>query len=358
MPSRGGHAVRIALVSDAWQPQVNGVVRTLNTTLGHLAQAGHTVTAITPLDFRTVPCPTYPDIRLALWPARGVARRLDAFAPDAIHIATEGPLGLSARRYCLRRDLPFTTSFHTQFPEYIRLRAPVPVSWTYALLRRFHAPAVRTMVPTPSQRDQLLARGFGNLALWSRGVDLGVFNPADPIRYELPRPIAIYMGRVAVEKNIEAFLNLDGPGSKLVIGDGPDLQRLRARYPACHFLGPKFGRELARHLAGGDVFVFPSRTDTFGLVLLEAMACGLPVAAYPVQGPIDIVAQGETGVLSEDLGAAIAQALQLSREACMAQAARYSWASCTATFAANLAPFCGIRSPTPLDTLDAAGRGA
>lgn len=352
-------AMRIALVTDAWQPQVNGVVRTLNTTLQYLSAAGHTVTAITPLDFRTLPCPTYPDIRLALFPARGVARRLSAFGPDAIHIATEGPLGLAARRYCLRHRLPFTTSFHTQFPEYIRLRAPIPVAWTYALLRRFHAPAVRTLVPTPGQRDKLLARGFGNLHIWSRGVDVDVFNPRDPVHYELPRPLAIYMGRVAVEKNIEAFLNLSLPGSKLVIGDGPDLQRLRARYPDCHFLGPKFGRELARHLAGGDVFVFPSRTDTFGLVLLEAMACGLPIAAYPVQGPLDVVTQGETGVLSEDLATAIKEALALSREACVALARRYSWASCTATFAGNLAPFERKRGLAALDAPDAsAGRGA
>ncbi len=337
--------MRIALVTDAWQPQVNGVVRTLNTTLQHLTLAGHTVTAVTPLDFKTMPCPTYPDIRLALWPARGVARRLEAFAPEAIHIATEGPLGLAARRYCLRHGLPFTTSFHTQFPEYIRLRAPVPVAWTYALLRRFHAPAVRTMVPTPGQRDKLLARGFENLRLWSRGVDTTIFNPDDPVHYDLPRPIAIYMGRVAVEKNIEAFLDLPLVGSKLVIGDGPDLERLRARYPGCHFTGPKFGRELARHLAGGDVFVFPSRTDTFGLVLLEAMACGLPVAAFPVQGPVDVVTQGETGVLSEDLGAAVSQALGLSREACMALARGYSWTRCTADFASYLAPFDAPHSP-------------
>lgn len=339
--------MRIALITDAWQPQVNGVVRTLNTTLRYLGEAGHEVTAVTPLDFRTVPCPTYPDIRLALWPAAGVEKRLTAFAPDAIHIATEGPLGLAARRYCLRRGLPFTTSFHTQFPEYIRLRAPVPVAWTYALLRRFHGAAVRTMVPTPGQRDKLLARGFTNLRLWSRGVDVEVFNPADPVHYDLPRPIAIYMGRVAVEKNIEAFLDLATPGSKLVIGDGPDLERLKARYPDCHFLGPRYGRELARHLAGGDVFVFPSRTDTFGLVLLEAMACGLPVAAFPVQGPVDVVTHGETGFLSEDLAHAIASALRVSRDACVALAKQYSWRRCTEDFASYLAPLASARNPAP-----------
>ncbi len=336
--------MRIALVTDAWEPQVNGVVRTLNTTVQHLSLAGHVVRAITPLDFRTIPCPTYPSIRLALFPGRGVARLVEAFKPDAIHIATEGPLGLAARRYCVRRKLPFTTAFHTQFPEYIRMRVPIPVAWTYALLRRFHAKAERTMVPTPTQRDKLLAWGFRNLRLWSRGVDVEIFNASDPVRYDLPGPIAVYMGRVAVEKNIEAFLDLPFRGSKVVIGDGPDLERLRTRYPGCHFLGPKFGRELARHLAGADVFVFPSRTDTFGLVLLEAMACGLPVAAYPVQGPIDIVTQGETGVLSENLGAAVVAALSLSREACIALAGRYSWRSCTADFAGYLAAFGETRT--------------
>jgi glycosyltransferase involved in cell wall biosynthesis len=336
--------MRIALVTDAWQPQVNGVVRTLNTTLHYLSLAGHTVKAISPLDFRTIPCPTYPSIRLALFPGRRLRKMLEAFKPDAIHIATEGPLGQAARRYCVSRNLPFTTSFHTQFPEYIRLRIPIPVAWTYALLRRFHSAAVRTMVPTPTQRDKLVGWGFQNLRLWSRGVDVEVFNPDDPVVYDLPRPIAVYMGRVAVEKNIEAFLDLPGIPTKLVIGEGPDLERLRSRYPDCHFLGPKFGRELARHLAGGDVFVFPSRTDTFGLVLLEAMACGLPVAAYPVQGPVDIVTQGETGYLSEDLGAAVSMASGLSREACIALARRYSWASCTADFAGYLAPFGDTRT--------------
>jgi glycosyltransferase involved in cell wall biosynthesis len=334
--------MRIALVTDAWQPQVNGVVRTLQTTLAHLTSMGHTVLAITPLDFRTMACPTYPSIRLALWPGRGVAKRLAAFQPEAIHIATEGPLGHAARRYCLRHRRPFTTSFHTQFPEYLRLRVPIPLHWTYRYLRWFHGAAVRTMVPTPTQRDHLLARGFENLHVWSRGVDLEVFNPTDPIdyasEYALLQPIAIYMGRVAVEKNIEAFLQLPGAHHKVVIGEGPDLLRLRAKYPRCLFLGPRYGRDLAQHLAGGDVFVFPSRTDTFGLVLLEAMACGLPVAAYPVQGPVDVVTPGETGVLDEDLGQALEQAMGLSREACRALAARYSWRSCTADFFGYLAP--------------------
>jgi glycosyltransferase involved in cell wall biosynthesis len=329
--------MKIALVTDAWQPQVNGVVRTLTTTCALLTQLGHEVRAITPEAFRTVPCPTYPSIRLAVLPARGVRRALHEFAPDAVHIATEGPLGHAARAFCIAAQWPFTTSFHTQFPEYIRLRAPLPITWSYAYLRRFHGSAVRTLVPTATQRDKLRARGFKHLHLWARGVDLTNFNPTDAVHYELPRPIAVYMGRVALEKNIEAFLNLRLPGSKVVIGDGPDLQRLRIKYPDCHFLGAYFGRDLARHLAGGDVFVFPSRTDTFGLVLLEALACGLPVAAYPVQGPIDVLTAGVSGCLNEDLGAAVHAALHLNRDDCVVHAQRYSWDACTRDFASYLA---------------------
>ena len=330
--------MRIAIVTDAWHPQVNGVVRTLDTTREHLTRLNHTVQMITPATFRTVPCPTYPSIRLALWPGPQVQRILRDFAPNAIHIATEGPLGHAARRYCLTNHLPFTTSFHTQFPEYLRLRAPVPIAWTYPYIRRFHQPAVRTLVPTQTQLAKLASRGFQHLCRWARGVDLEIFNPTEPVQLPLPRPIAIYMGRVAVEKNIEAFLARNEVPSKVVIGDGPALAPLRERYPECHFLGPKYGRELARHLAAGDVFVFPSRTDTFGLVLLEAMACGLPVAAFPVQGPLDVVRQEITGILDEDLGRAIQGALKLSRTACIADAERYSWAASTADFASFLAP--------------------
>ena len=328
---------RIAIVTDAWHPQVNGVVRTLDTTAQCLRDSGHEVITITPQDFRTVPCPTYPEIRLALWPSRPVSARLDEFRPDAVHIATEGPLGHAGRAWCLRHQFRFTTSFHTQFPEYIRLRAPVPLKWSYAYLRRFHGAAERTMVPTESQRQRLLPRGFDNLVLWARGVDLKTFNPEDPIAYDLPRPIHIYMGRVAVEKNIEAFLSLTLDGSKLVIGDGPDLEKLKARYTDTRFTGALFGRELARHLAGGDVFVFPSRTDTFGLVLLEAMACGLPVAAYPVQGPVDVIANGRSGVLDENLETAITAARGLERQHCIEHAQKFSWANATATFASYLA---------------------
>lgn len=330
--------MRIAIVTDAWSPQVNGVVRTLEATATCLDRLGHQVLPITPQTFRTVPCPTYPSIRLALWPGRGVSRMLDQFAPQAIHIATEGPLGHAARRYCGGRGLPFTTSFHTQFPEYLRLRAPVPLAWSYAYLRYFHGAAARTLVPTATQRDKLTARGFVNLHLWARGVDLNIFRADAPVAWDYPRPIAIYMGRIAVEKNLEAFLDLPGIATKIIIGDGPDLARLRSRYPHCHFLGARYGRELAQHLAGGDVFVFPSRTDTFGLVLLEAMACGLPVAAYPVQGPFDVVANGVSGVLDEDLGRAVNGALSLSRADCVAHAERFSWDTCSADFASYLAP--------------------
>jgi glycosyltransferase involved in cell wall biosynthesis len=330
-------AMRIAIVTDAWEPQVNGVVRTLASTGAELERRGHAVRFVTPLEFRTVPCPTYPEIRLAVCPARRVAAILDDLAPHAIHIATEGPLGHAARRYCRAGRLPFTTSFHTQFPEYIRLRAPLPLAWSYAYLRRFHAAAVRTLVPTPSQRARLLARGFANLALWARGVDTSVFHPGEAVVYPWPRPLLLTMGRVAVEKNIEAFLDLDVPGTKVVIGGGPDLARLREGYPAVHFLGPLFGRELARHVAGADVFVFPSRTDTFGLVLLEAMACGVPVAAFPVQGPIDVVPDGVAGALDEDLGRGVVRALALPRSACVTHAGRHTWAETTAVFAANLA---------------------
>lgn len=329
--------MRIAIVTDAWHPQVNGVVRTLNQTADCLAGSGHEVITVTPQEFRTIPCPTYSEIRLALWPAHGVGARLDDFKPHAIHIATEGPLGHAARNWCLKRSFRFTTSFHTQFPEYIRMRAPLPLNWSYAYLRRFHGAAERTMVPTNSQRQRLVNRGFKHLALWARGVDLEIFQPKDPHHYGLPRPIHIYMGRVAVEKNIEAFLSLKLPGSKVVIGDGPDLAKLTARYRDSHFLGARFGRDLAQHLAGGDVFVFPSRTDTFGLVLLEAMACGLPVAAYPVQGPVDVVAHGSSGVLDEDLGGAIAAARKLDRANCIRHASSFSWENATADFLSYLA---------------------
>lgn len=329
--------MRIAIVSDAWDPQINGVVTTLKRTCEELTALGHTAAVIGPDRFRTLPCPGYPSIRLALWPWKTLARLLDALEPDAIHIATEGPLGQAARRYCLRRELGFTTAYHTQFPEYLALRTPIPARWTYAAVRRFHAPAARTMVATASQQAVLEAHGFRHLVPWSRGVDTSLFRPRDKRFLEAPRPIAMYVGRVAVEKNLEAFLALDLPGSKFVVGDGPALASLRERHPTAHFTGFKHGEELAQHLAAADVFVFPSRTDTFGLVLLEAMACGVPVAAYPVTGPKDVVRPGETGVLSDDLGRATREALRLDPAACVAHAKAYSWRNATLQFLANLA---------------------
>jgi glycosyltransferase involved in cell wall biosynthesis len=325
-------------VTDAWKPQVNGVVRTYENAVEQLRLIGHEVELITPEGFRTVPCPSYPSIRLALFPWRGVRRRLEQYAPDAVHIATEGPLGLAARGCCVRRGIPFTTSFHTQFPEYIRMRVPVPVDWGYAFLRRFHGAAVRTLVPTPSQRDRLLARRFRNISVWSRGVDTRLFRPRDKRFVDLPRPLFAYAGRVAVEKNVEAFLSLDLPGSKIVVGDGPALPGLRQKYPQAMFTGFRFGEELAAYIAAADVFVFPSLTDTFGIVLLEAMACGVPVAAFPVTGPVDVVRHGVTGVLDLDLRRAALRALELEPARCVDYAAGFSWRHCAEQLAGLLAP--------------------
>jgi glycosyltransferase involved in cell wall biosynthesis len=329
--------MRIAIATDAWSPQVNGVVTTLTQTRAELIAQGHEVLMVTPEGRRTVPCPTYPEIRLVLFGGRAIACELDEFEPDCVHIATEGSIGLAVRRYCLKRKLRFTTAYHTQFPEYVRARMPVPVSWTTALLRWFHGPGERILVPSESIREVLLGRGFSDVVIWSRGVDTQVFNPDRAIDYDLPHPIWVYLGRVAVEKNIEAFLDLDIAGSKVVIGDGPDFNRLRSRYDHCHFVGYKFGADLAAHLAGADVFVFPSKTDTFGIVLLESMACGLPVAAYPVTGPIDVVRNGATGALDVELAEACRRALQISSSNCIRFAETRSWRRCTEQFVSHLA---------------------
>jgi 1,2-diacylglycerol 3-alpha-glucosyltransferase/glucuronosyltransferase len=336
--------MKIALVTDAWLPQTNGVVRTLSITAEQLRLAGHTVETLEPGLFRTVPCPTYPEIRLALWPGRELSRRLRALDPDAVHIATEGPLGLAARRWCLHHSLRFTTSYHTQFPEYVRARVPLPISWTYAHLRRFHGAAAHTLVATPSMMRQLESRGFSNLALWSRGVDTDVFQPRGKQFIDLPRPIWLYFGRLAVEKGIEDFLALDLPGSKLVVGDGPATAELKRRYGQAHYAGYRYGVELAQYVSSADVFVFPSRTDTFGLVLLEAMACGIPVAAYPVTGPRDVVVDGVTGALDVDLKSAALRALGISADACRSHALRYTWQAATQQFVHYLA----ARSPAPV----------
>jgi glycosyltransferase involved in cell wall biosynthesis len=328
--------VKIAIVTDAWRPQTNGVVQTLSTTAQTLRTGGHDVLVIEPSQFRTFPCPTYPEIRLAWLPYRKLAQLLGDFAPDCIHIATEATLGMAARSWCLRNRFAFTTSYHTQFPEYVRARAPIPLALSYAHLRRFHSAAARTMVATPTLQRQLETRGFRNIARWTRGVDVELFKPSGKGFLDLPRPIFVYVGRVAVEKNIEAFLDLDLPGTKLVIGDGPERRSLQAEFPTARFVGYKFGAELAAHVAAADVFVFPSRTDTFGLVLLEALACGVPVAAYPVTGPIDVIENGTTGVLDEDLRAAALAALKLDPAKCRAFALKHTWEAATRQFVTNL----------------------
>lgn len=329
--------MKIAIVTDAWRPQTNGVVKTLGTTADGLRALGHDVSIIEPGQFHTFPCPTYPEIRLAWFPYGRIAKMLDAFAPDAVHIATEATLGAAARKWCLRRGFPFTTSYHTQFPEYVRARAPIPLAVSYAHLRRFHGAAARTMVATMTMQQQLEARGFRNIVRWTRGVEVALFRPGDKKFLDLPRPIAMYVGRVAIEKNIEALLQLDLPGTKVIVGDGPARAELQAKYPTAVFVGYKFGEELAAHVAAADVFVFPSRTDTFGLVLLEAMACGVPVAAYPVTGPIDVVQNGVTGVLNENLRAATLAALHLDPTQCRAYAMEHTWEAATKQFLGNLA---------------------
>jgi len=330
--------LRILIVSDAWHPQVNGVVRTLETVAGELRVMGHEVGFITPDRFRTIPCPTYPEIRLALFPGRRLARMIRDFAPGAIHIATEGPLGIAARRYCLKHGIPFTTSFHTRFPDYLAARFGLPASWFYAWLRRFHGAAARTLVATPNLRDEMASRGFVKLALWGRGVDLMLFRPQPKEFLDLPRPVFLYVGRVAVEKNLPAFLSLDLPGSKIVVGGGPGLGAMRRRHPETLFVGPKEGDELARYYAAADVFVFPSRTDTFGNVILESLASGVPVAAFPVTGPRDVIGDSLVGVLDEDLRSAALRALAIPGPACRTFAQRHSWRASAEQFLAAMAP--------------------
>jgi glycosyltransferase involved in cell wall biosynthesis len=328
--------MRIMIVTDAWLPQTNGVVRTLAEIAAWLGRFGHEVRMLTPQDSRSMACPTYPEIRLSLLPRRTVKQSIAAFSPQALHIATEGPLGLAARRYCLRHNLRFTTSYHTQFPQYLRARFPIPITASYWALRWFHGAAVRCMVSTASVRHDLAARGFKNLASWRRGVDTQVFKPGPKDFLSLPRPIAAYIGRVAIEKNIEAFLQMPWSGSKIVIGDGPERARLEAQHPETMFTGFRFAEDLAAHLAAADVMVFPSRTDTFGLVNLEAMACGVPVAAYPVSGPIDVIEDGVTGALDTDLASAARRALTLDPNTCRNHALRSGWDMSAREFEGNL----------------------
>jgi 1,2-diacylglycerol 3-alpha-glucosyltransferase/glucuronosyltransferase len=333
--------LKILIVTDAWAPQVNGVVRTLESTARELTALGHEVRFATPQGHTTLPLPTYPEIRLALFPGAGIANLIDAFRPDAIHIATEGTMGFSARAICLQRGLPFTTSFHTRFPQYVHARFPfIPESAVMGALRTFHAAASAVMAATPSLRRELESHGFEKVRLWSRGVDVEAFKPGARDAFTgLPRPVFLTVGRIAVEKNVDAFLALDLPGSKVVVGDGPQRAELLERYPEVHFPGRKSGAELASLYASADVFVFPSRTDTFGLVLLEALASGTPVAAYPVQAPLEVIGDAAVAVLDEDLRAASLAALALPRAAARDFALAHSWRASAEQFLGNLAVF-------------------
>jgi glycosyltransferase involved in cell wall biosynthesis len=330
--------MKVMIVTDAWEPQVNGVVRTLKNTTRELTALGHQIDLLTPLEFRTIPCPTYPEIRLSLFPKRHLRRRIDEFAPDALHIATEGPLGLAARNYALQHGLPFTTAYHTRFPEYVHARFGIPLSATYKFLHWFHGRSLAVMAPTPVVKSDLEKFGFTNVVLWTRGVDLDIFQPMDSKVLNTARPIFLYVGRVAVEKNVEAFLKLDLPGSKWVAGEGPALAELKSRYPEVNYLGVLSQPELAKVYAAADVFVFPSRTDTFGLVLLEALACGTPVAAYPVTGPIDVLAGGDAGAMNDDLREACIDALKIDRATARAWAERFSWRAASEQFVSHLKP--------------------
>ncbi len=339
--------MRILLATDAWEPQVNGVVRTLTRVVVELRQMDEQVEVITPDQFATVPLPTYPEIRLAVGAYEKVQERFKAFEPEAIHIATEGPIGLAARRICLEWKLPFTTSYHTRFPEYVSARLPVPLAAGYAYMRWFHRPSGRLMVATPTMRDELEAHGFRNISLWSKGLDTDMFHPRTPHEPDvfegLTRPIWLNVGRVAVEKNIEAFVQLNLPGTKVVVGDGPQRAELTTRYPAVKFVGAKFNAELAAHYACSDVFVFPSLTDTFGLVILEAWGAGTPVAAFSAPGPIDIIPGTGAGVLAPGrdggLKEACLEALKLDRDHVRSVAERYSWRACAEEFLRLLQPY-------------------
>lgn len=328
--------MRILVATDAWHPQVNGVVRTLTSLAKAVQNHGAAIEFVTPDGFPSFPLPTYPGLRLAITNSREIVRRVEAIAPDAIHIATEGPVGWAVRSYCLKRKLPFTTSYTTKFPEYISARVPIPESWSYAVLRNFHNASAVTMVATNSLTEDLKSHGFTNIGMWTRGVDTELFRPDRAIDLKLPRPIFIAVGRVAVEKNLDAFLSLDLPGSKAVIGRGPEEARLKRQYPQATFFGPLSDENLASHLAAADVFVFPSRTDTYGVVQLEALACGVPVAAYPVTGPIDVIAGHPIGLLNEDLRTACLDALNVSKQACRDFALERSWDNCAKLFLGNI----------------------
>lgn len=318
---------RILLATDAWSPQINGVVRCLEAVVAELAAAGHTVEVAHPGLFRTIAAPRYPEIRLAVGGGRRLARLADSFSPDRVHIATEGPVGMAARRWCLRRGRRFTSGYHTHFPLYLQRYFGIPVGLSWRLVRWFHGPSAKVLAASGSASEELRRHGLPQAQPWTRGIDRRVFRPQPPPLplAELPRPLLLYAGRVSPEKNIEAFLSLDLPGSKVVVGDGPARATLAARHPEAVFLGWRFGEELARHYAAADVLVFPSRTDTFGVVMIEANACGTPVAAFPVAGPLDAIRPGENGWMDEDLATAVERALAIPRERCLADSQRWSW---------------------------------
>jgi glycosyltransferase involved in cell wall biosynthesis len=324
--------LRIAIVSDAWRPQINGVVRTIETIVRLLLAEGHEVEVFGPDRFRTLPCPTYPEIRLSLFPSARLHHMLKLFAPDAIHLVTEGPLGWAARAFCRKRGIAFTSAYHTRFPEYVHARIRMPLTWSYALVRRFHAPSAAVLVVARSIRDELAGRGFKNLVPWSRGVDIAAFRPQPRHEMKDGRPIWLYAGRLAIEKNIKAFLDLDLPGTKWVVGGGPQFKELKRRYPGARFFGSVDTQELAHRYAQADCFVFPSRTDTFGLVMVEALASGIPVAAYPVPGPLDVVTTPKVGALNEDLRAACLAAIASDPADCRAHAETFTWEECARQF--------------------------
>ena len=324
--------MRIALVTDAWHPQRNGVVRVLSSLANRLTGRGYTLKVFQPDHHLTIPCPSYPEIPLSIFPGPGLSRQLNEFQPDAVHLATEGPLGIAGRAWCRRNGFPFTTAFHTRFPHYIQTRFGIPLSWSYAAIRLFHAPSSAVMCPSPSVYRDLGEWGFNNAVEWSHGVDTQVFHPQDKSFLDLPRPIFAYVGRVAVEKNLPAFLSLDLPGSKLVVGDGPARDGLMRQFPNVHWRIANGDQELSRYFAALDVFVFPSRTDTFGLVMLEALASGVPVAAFPVPGPIDVLNGSHAGILDDDLQKAAIAALNIDPAICREHALKFSWDHVTDQF--------------------------
>ena len=329
--------MKLLLATDAWEPQVNGVVTTLTHMVEGIRDMGHQVEVIAAGDYPSVPLPTYPEIKISIW-MKGLNKRIEDFSPDAIHIATEGPIGQLVRKHCLSQGYAFTTSFHTRFPEYIHERIPVPLEWTYPFVRSFHRPAFRTLAPTKTLVHELQQRGFQHMEVWGRGVDTALFNPDRKIDLEYPAPVMLCVGRVAPEKNLKAFLELDIAGTKIVVGDGPALNELRESYPEVIFPGVKRGIPLAQYFASADVFVFPSLTDTFGLVMLEANACGTPVAAFPVTGPVDVLQEGVTGCMRENLSEAINEALKLDRSICREEALERSWPRVVEQFLRALMP--------------------